>query len=178
MTKKSDARLKRDELKKEAKNWKTWDELETLYKNFCIGLTEPASSISELYKTPGLIDYLNPAMKDEIIIRLKGFGADINAFADKLNRIHALHSGHTGSIDPTSETVNEDLNLILNCYNDYSNYQLEFEGLIMPNIAFLLEQAECAVANMNADMENQRSKDATDPSVVTDVVAKNETQVN
>lgn len=173
MTKKSLARQERDKLKaemtKQQQDNKCWDDMASLYNSFAEALVTANSQLNEIYKVPNLVNFI--PKKDEVIVALRGLSQDIRQFGTDLNTIHSRHKDRTGGF-----TDEEDMMASIQVFEEYTNYQVRYDAVIMPTVTFLLEQAELAFIRINevatASQAEKEKADLVDPTVISDAIVK------
>lgn len=145
MTRKSAARQKRDEFKK---NNKCWDDLKELYTSNYEALSTSGVGVVGMYRTPGIMQ--NVAEPNKVAIALKGLDQDIKAGQEKLNAIYELHKDRSGGYKDE-----DDLMYSFQIFNQYQQYVGIFTANTLQTIAYLMEEAEKA-----AQLIKQKEEDA------------------
>lgn len=197
MTKKSLARQRRDAIKKELKkdpttaaleddgleqavevvesffnDNKSWDDLEQLYQQLARQLATNYSQLIELYKTPGLISFLEQSQYKETLILFKGIGKDFDALSKTLVAIHDRHKEYKGGTTDEAEFA-----LSLEIFEAYENYSVRYDSIITPNFNIIVERAGFALEKINQAVQQERKKaEEQNVNVVTDVQVKDITK--
>lgn len=164
MTKKSQARLERDQIAKAAKDNHCWDELHITHASIANALTISNAELTNALSDTRLYKYL-PHPK-EVAASIRSHATDLNNFRSELNEIHDLHKNRSGGLkDP------EDLAGALRVGELYYQFNSRYQSIVIPTITYLLEQfGEAGKA--------YDSLSSTDVTVVTDVVPKQITTAN
>lgn len=174
MTKKSHARLQRDATKKQfeelQRSNKCWDDLEGLYISFASGLVNTNQQLKDVYSIPAVVNLV--PKRNEVIVTLRGLASDITQFTDELRIIRSAHEGKTGGFLSEQEMLDS-----IEIFERYTQYQIRYDAVIMPNVSFLLEQAEQALAILAEQQQvsdtDKKAQELLDPTVISDAVIKN-----
>lgn len=144
------------------KHEQTWEELDNIYANCARALSGPANEVSNTYRIPGIFDYVENAAN--VKTSLLSLASDIRTLAAELSMIKKTHAGKTGLIKNA-----EDTHLSIGVFEQYFNFQEKFNGIILPTIMILAEEAGKAANKMQQalDLANQQN-----PEVITDVTPK------
>ena len=159
MTKKSEGRLARDEIKK---NNRMWDELEEQYQSIVSSLRGPHDEMIKLYAEP--LIYQSVPNKQETANAFRALSSDLRSFNADLTSIHNLHAGRTGGV---KNDADEDMGAVV--YEAYVGFNTRYHAVIMPSIIFMAEQAEKAKIALH---EHFAKVLAQNPNVITDVEVK------
>lgn len=193
MTKKSYARMQRDQLKKNSaemlkasgidisdcsseedsmekllENNTTWDDLKELYQKSAEQLTGNYQVLIDLFKTPGLIPYLEQDEYRETLILFKGIQKDFEQLSSVLRLIYDRHAQRTGGAKTEDEFIES-----INIFEDYSNYTARYNALISPTFTTIVDRAGIALGKINEAVKaEQELRDNADVSIVKDVEFK------
>lgn len=176
MTQKSEARKARDAQAKQYEQMKKtnncWDELQQLATKCADMMVTTNSHLAEIYKTPGLVNFLPNA--NEVKTMLRGLSTDLLSFREELSRIYAAHNTRTGGFKDENDFAES-----ISVYEQYVAFQTRYESVVSPTVQYLLEQAAIAEQNIyNAVQitqqtdEEKAKAELVDPNVVSDAVVK------
>ena len=147
-----------------------WDDLSNVFNNCAQLVTTSLTSVLQDLNDPAIRQFLIPENVGDIETALRGLTSDSENLSVTLAEIHSRHRDRSGTTRNQDETSRAHLIM-----NDYMAWQQRYDALIKPNFAYLVEQiglsanrAEQAMKALQAKAQDQ----AQDPTVVTDVVAK------
>lgn len=167
MTKKSPARIARDDLKK---NNKCWDELKDIAAKSAQALITVNRNLADIYKTEHLINFIEK--KNEVKVTLRGLAGDLTHFSEDLNRIFNTHKDRSGGF-----TTEEDFAASVTVFEEYMAYQTRYDSVVLPSVQFLMDQAALAeqkiIEAVAKKQEEEKAKELVDPNVISDAVIKN-----
>ena len=143
-----------------------WDDLENVFQQCATQLITCLSSVTNDMSDPVVNKFLVPENLNDIHTAFAGMTQDSQSMSDTLAQIHARHINNHGTTRSQDETSRAHLIM-----NDYHAWQTRYEALIKPNFAYLAEQIAVAV-NRSRQVADAIVAANTDPTVVTDVVAK------
>lgn len=191
MTKKSAARQERDAIKKVQEKQQagvalneteqaveelskfyevntSWDDLNELYQKSAEQLAGSFDQLIQLYKTPGLLNFLEQEEYKETKIMFNGIMKDFEQLSEVLKAIHDRHKDYTGG----AKTA-EDFAFSIEIFEAYNNYTVRYDALITPIFNTIVERAGTALAKIDqAVRDEQERANAQDVNVVTDVEVK------
>lgn len=144
MTRKSEARLARDEFKK---NNRCWSDLKEVYTSNFEALSVSGLGVAQLYSIPGLL--ANVPEPKRVSIALQGLDKDIQECKERLNAIHATHQNREGGF-----TDDDDYIASLKIFEQYQQYVGMFTANTMQTIAYLMEQGQAAANKMAETQES------------------------
>lgn len=144
-----------------------WDDLENVFQQCAAQLVTCLQTIAQDLKDPMVSKWLIPENLGDIHTAFTGMTQDSEALSGTLAEIHARHVNNSGTTRSQDETSRAHLVM-----NDYTAWQLRYEALVKPNFGFLAEQIALAVTRSTQVGLAVLDQSSTDPSVVTDVVAK------
>jgi hypothetical protein len=176
MTKKSSARLERDERSKqleiERKNNKAWDDLNVIYSKCINQIFTVNNQIFELYKIPNIVYFLeNPNSTTDLIRCLE---SDLQVMKSDLEKIKDNHSSKTGGWKEDEDFMN-----CLEVFEAYRAWETKFDGVIMPTVTNLGIDFEKAMVKIDEVLkEAKQNSDLTNPDVVSDAVIKSTEENN
>lgn len=147
MTKKSAARLARDENIKECNS--CWDDLNNIYNSCAVGINNAIVKLSELYKDVSVRPFLEN--RKEIATFLRGVGKDKKELAARLEAIHEKHKDKTGGM--TKEDRASFNTLSLELANEYNEWNAVMQTAFIPNIDYLIAQYGLAAEKLMAHVE-------------------------
>lgn len=167
MTKKSVARLERDEKKKAVEkmiknpesNLMSWSDLDKIYEDNSQMLIQANQNMAEVFRFPGIIE--NVPDKKGTIDHIRGLAKDVRFFGSELVKIKQQHEGKEGIVKDSDGTIEA-----IKIFEGYVHWQQEYHGVIIPTVTFLSEQAGLAAE------EIEKASGIQDPNVITDVVVK------
>ena len=173
MTKKSQSRLDRDAAKKNMDEFRktsnTWNDLEDIYvqcRSMATGIT---NQISQMFSVDKIGNFLPDAKMSSDLIRC--LSSDIQQVTNELDEIHSKHADRKGGCVNDDEFISS-----LTFIEAYNAFQVKFDGVIMPNVKILTEQFDQAIAKVDSIVNKSESSDVLDPTIITDVVVKEETK--
>ena len=168
MTKKSMARLQRDEAKERIEtslktntNWNDIIHLEQSTRQLIASIiyVGNASSNPEVVQ-----NYVNPQIADRC---MKLLAQDIMRVSSNFEAIAAKHAGKKGNA-PTQEEYMDSVGI----YQEYCSLVEEIQSVVLPTVNQLNEEIGMASERIQKNKENTGLTPEQDPSVVTDVVVK------
>ena len=174
MTKKSDARLRRDRIagntgkvekqkQKEAKqhlqNNKCWDELNAMYDQMRQLLGKHAH-LSVLAQNKPLIAAI--VDKPTLAANIRILGNDLKVLSDELGRIHSFHADKKGGADDPDEFMST-----IGIFEQYNLFMERHEAVVMPTVFHIVEQFDQAEKLLQAASRVDTS--LKDPKVISDV---------
>jgi hypothetical protein len=145
-----------------SKQEQRWEELDNIYVNCAKALSGPATEVNNAYRIPGIFNFVDSPVN--VKTSLLSLANDIKTLAAELALIKETHKGKTGLIKNA-----EDTQLSIGVFEQYFNFQQKFNGIILPTIMILAEEAGKAANKMQqaVDLANQQN-----PDVITDVTPK------
>lgn len=188
MTKKSMARQKRDLASKEItrlrntetpgeddnvfkeldtffENNTSWDDLSELYNNLAKRLVVNYEELIRLFKTPGLIMFLENEEFKETKILFEGIGRDFDQLSNALKLIHNRHKDYSGAAKNQDEML-----LSIEIFEAYSNYTIRYDAIITPTYNTIVERAGKALGKINeAVVQEEKRHEDLNVNVVKDV---------
>ena len=144
-----------------------WDDLENVFQQCAAQLVTCLQTITQDLKDPMVTKWLIPENVADIQTAFIGMTQDSESLSNALAEIHARHANNSGTTRSQDETSRAHLVM-----NDYTAWQLRYEALVKPNFAYLTEQIGLAAQRSTQVGMAVLNQSSTDPSVVTDVVAK------
>jgi hypothetical protein len=147
MTKKSQARMKRDEVKEEAKSQGIvgiYDHLNSMYTSQ-MRLFEQYRKLIEIITHDTVVPFLKNITRVDTL--LKGFNVDIGDLLDKTRVTHSLHTGKTGFGNPDDEN---EYFTNLQLQQDYVVYMGVHQQNLLPVLLELQEHLSGALAKMRS----------------------------
>ena len=144
-----------------------WDDLENVFQQCAAQLVTCLQTITQDLKDPMVTKWLIPENVADIQTAFIGMTQDSESLSNALAEIHARHVNNSGTTRSQDETSRAHLVM-----NDYTAWQLRYEALVKPNFAYLTEQIGLAAQRSTQVGMAVLNQSSTDPSVVTDVVAK------
>lgn len=168
MTKKSAARLARDEAKKELEQFKReanpWDDLMDVYRANKAMLQEVPAQILYLFSVEKIGNFMeNPKLTADLIRCMQ---ADIAQMNQELEEIAAGHKHRSGKAVDDDDFIQS-----LTFIEAYNSFKVKFEGVILPNVQTITQHYDQAVAKVQEIVQAEQNKESiTDPNVVSDAV--------
>lgn len=168
MTKKSAARLARDEAKKELDQFKKearpWDDLMEIYVANKEMLYEVPAQILYLFSVEKIGNFMeNPKLTADLIRCMQ---ADIDQMKQELEEIAAGHKHKTGKAVDDDDFIQS-----LTFIEAYNSFKVKFEGVILPNVQTITQHYDAAVAKVQEIVQAEQAKESiTDPNVISDAV--------
>ena len=144
-----------------------WDDLENVFQQCAAQLVTCLQAITQDLKDSMVTKWLIPENVADIQTAFIGMTQDSESLSNALAEIHARHVNNSGTTRSQDETSRAHLVM-----NDYTAWQLRYEALVKPNFAYLTEQIGLAAQRSTQVGMAMLNQSSTDPSVVTDVVAK------
>lgn len=133
MTKKSQARLKRDNDKKLAKNYaksnQGWDDVKRLYTSAQNVLNSMCDGVTRFFSVQGVEAYIPPVQRDYTITLINGFANDLRVFQARLNMLYAQHRERKGMVDMEDEN---NYAFLLELFGAYVDYNKDVETVLTP----------------------------------------------
>ena len=142
-----------------------WSEIEDIYQACANGVYTTSSGIEDAMAA---IRPILPLAKaddvKELNVLVAGFNSDIKRLVDELCELHQCHK------DKTGEVMDEaDLTLSLTLGERYLDFNTRFQAITFPTVVNIMENIGSIVADAK---KVSAHVNATNPDVVTDVVAK------
>jgi len=168
MTKKSMARLQRDEAKERIENsLKTntnWDDIVHL-ENTTRQLIASIIYVGNQSRHPDVIqNYVNSDIADRC---MKLLAQDILRMSSNFEAIAAKHAGKKGNA-PTQEEYMDSVGI----YQEYCSLVEEIQSVVLPTVNQLNEEIGMAKERLQNNNTDSNLTPEQDPNVVTDVVLK------
>ncbi len=188
MTQKSLARRQRDALAKDKapdddplhvldelyKNNTSWDELKELYMVNAKQLAGTYDALIQLYKTPGLIKYLENSEHKQTMILFNGIRRDFDQLSKDLINIYSTHKDYSGGVKNDEELARS-----IGVFENYNNYVVRYDALIRPIYDELVMKAGVAIEKINTIVQAQKqAQEDQDIAVVKDVEYRDVPLVN
>ena len=85
MTKKSQARLMRDKMKKQATQ--SWVELDDMYDLGIDTITNTEKEVAVIFSNENIRKCIDPKSKNKLIVSLKGLGSDLNFIKNSFSKL-------------------------------------------------------------------------------------------
>lgn len=158
MTKKSAARVARDQAEKELQNTCVWDDVATVSQH-CYSLLASHVGLQQLVNNEELRSCITDISLFEKNIRV--LTKDLESLRQELDMLTAIHKGKTGKASTPDEHMEG-----ISIYEKYYMFIQRHESVVMPVMLHILEQFNEAEKIW---LEKKRQADLLDPSVITDV---------
>lgn len=163
MTKKSQARIERDQAKKQYEKFKEkakpWDDLKNIYSDCKTMLCSIPQQIAELYSVERIEEFLENRNITANLMRC--LSADINQMNQELETIYAGHKDRSGGATDEQDFLNT-----LSYVEAYNSFNVKFDGVIMPNVTELGKQFDYAVTKVNEILAKDKPQESMDISTV------------
>jgi hypothetical protein len=169
MTKKSQGRLMRDAIKKDAKEElnqnRNWDELHERYAE-CRNLLLMHLAVGEILQRPDIQGEIYKQEAQTVISNIQLLTKDLNERAQELTMIYGTHSDKTGGCDEN------DIMLSFEIMEKYTAWLSLMQANVQPTLAHIME--------ITSEVEKRLIAKAAvlDPNVVTDVEVTESTKHN
>ena len=142
MTKKSQARLMRDKMKKQATQ--SWVELDGMYDLGIDTITNTEKEVADIFSNENIRKCIDPKSKNKLIVSLKGLGSDLNFIKNSLNDIRKTHTGKVSDDSDAEEFVE-----MMGAFENYQKVFNVFNELVLPNVRYITEVALDAESTLN-----------------------------
>lgn len=156
-----------------------WDEAEAFFQNTYTSIIEAnqatAEHLTALLSNP--THHAKFSNDSKLAVLVAALNSDVGTTLDRLNTVHAAHSGRTGS-----STTTEQVAQAIDIFGQYSDIIEIYHTLIMPTVSEILShtggieeiQAAAKEELIQKGVEEQLRKlaEQQDPNVITDVVFK------
>lgn len=133
MTKKSQARVARDENEKKIKAFKKhntgWDDLKNVYLSQQGQLNAMGSTVSKFFGVKGIENYIAKNQEDYAVTIVTGFAEDMKRFQKRLVELHAQHSERSGMTDMENPT---DYAMLVQLGASYNDFNTDVMTILMP----------------------------------------------
>lgn len=140
----------------------SWEDLQGIYSACAHALAGAPGEINTTFRIPGIFNFIDKVA--DVRTAMKTLASDIRVLAEELTMINKTHVGKTGLI-----TTPEDTQLSIGVFEQYFNFQQKFNGIILPSVMLLAEEAGKAVNKMQQAIDKANE---LNPDVVTDVAPK------
>jgi hypothetical protein len=164
MTKKSAARLERDQFKENFKNNTCWDDINNI-SNECRAWFSSVAEVSKQLLNKDLIPFYSDYKS--VQINMSTFTTDLNRVTQEFLDIQALHRGKSGSASDPDELMSS-----FPIYEKYTNWLEHIHGVVMPIFNYLVEELGIASSALIERAKKEQLTPEQDPNVITDVIVK------
>ena len=120
-----DAFKQNPELEKFFEENRSWDDLEQLFQTASRQLIGSFEHLIQLFKTPGLIMFLESEEHSETKILFEGIKRDFEQLSELLKTIHDQHKHHSGSVKSV-----EEMSKSIQIFEAYGEYTVRYDALI------------------------------------------------
>lgn len=167
MTKKSSARLARDELKQKIQNDSTsgWNDLKQIYINCRDALLVVNTEIVKIFTEKAILHSV--PQPSETAASLRSLNQDIKLFSEELNSIYNIHKEKSGKALTPDDNIE-----VLKIFEMYFNYEQRYNTTVLPTVAYLAEQAGAAHQIL---IDKAKALGLLDPNVISDIEVKEKT---
>lgn len=156
MTKKSAARLERDNY---LKNNTAWSDIEQLYHANNALLASVSAQVSKFFSIEGVASFLPADHRTSTVTAIRTLDSDVKVFKEDLDKIFASHSHKKGALKPT-----EDIHDVIRISEAYAVMEIQINSVITPVYHYLLSIMEQVTVKAAAQAEAEK---ATAPTPVT-----------
>lgn len=143
----------------------SWDDLNELYNSSANRLVANYNELIQLFKTPGLLMFLENEEYKETKILFEGIGRDFDQLSSALKLIHDRHKDYKGAAKDQDEML-----LSIEIFEAYGNYTVRYDAIITPTFNTIVERAGKALGKIDeAVNQEQRREDDLNVNIVKDV---------
>lgn len=164
MTKKSAARLARDQAQKDLATTSCWTDVNDI-SNKCEQLLASCAALHPSMRDPQLLDMVED--KALLAKNLRILSGDLGKLSTELQGLKKLHAGKTGTASDPQELITS-----INIFEQYMMFIERHDALVMPTANHIAEQLEVARRRMVDAANTAPLKPEQDPAIITDVEAK------
>ncbi len=153
MTKKSAARLARDEYRK---NNTAWSDIEQLYQANNALLTTVSSQVANFFAIEDMAAFIPADHRNKTVSAIRTLSTDVRAFKEDLDKIHATHAGRSGPLKPE-----EDMLTVIELSEAYLTLETQINSVVTPIYHYLLSIMEQATNKAAAMVQNSETPEPT-----------------
>lgn len=129
MTRKSQARLRRDEFKQ--KNT-AWDDLRQIYCDCQSNLNMVVSTTKAFFDIQNIHLFIPADHASYAVSVIKSLAADVNNFQTRLNDIYKRHKDRSGMFVFGNDDSAADYMLLIGLGSEYVNFQNDYTTILLP----------------------------------------------
>ncbi len=148
MTQKSAARRARDEYRK---NNTAWSDIDQLYQANVALLNTVSQQVADFFAIEGVGAFLPADHRATTVSAIRTLDADVKAFKEDLNKIHATHANRSGPLKPDEDIVD-----VIRLSEAYISMETQINSVVTPIYHYLLSIME-QVTNKAAALSQENA---------------------